>query len=333
MPEPTGNAVHASLVFLGLVDFARKGVMQQAALRERLDAAVTRSIAPLEPADRIVANAPDGLAIAILASPSEALLAARRVRRLARGEGGEPFPLRIGVDHGAIRLTHDEHGEPCLAGDGVATGVAVAGFSGPGRLLVSRAFRDALAPGDPERSARLQPVGTQTDANLRKHELFSFEGSAGDEAATGVLAAPSKRPLILAGAAILTLLAAGVGVRIARERAGTAAKRPAVVALAIEPWGEVVIDGVPRGRTPPLARIQVEPGRRTIEIRHPPQTPVTLQVVLEPGEELALRHSFAAPVAVPPVVQRQRPAKPQPPQEQPSKVRRLWNDFRKQAGF
>lgn len=331
MQEPAGNAVHASLVFLGLVDFARKGVMEQATLRERLDAAVTRSIAPLEPADRIVANAPDGLAIAILASPSEALLAARRVRRLARGEGGEPFALRIGVDHGAIRLTHDEHGEPCLAGDGVATGVAVAGFSGPGRLLVSRAFRDALAPGDPERSARLQSVGTQTDANLRKHELYAFEGPAGDgDAATGMTAAPSRRPLILAGLGVLALLAAGVGVRVARQRAATAAKRPAVLALAIEPWGEVVIDGTSRGRTPPLARIEVEPGRHTIEIRHPLQTPVTLRVALEPGEELALRHSFAAPVAAPPVVQRQRPAKPQ---EQPSKVRRLWNDFRKQAGF
>jgi hypothetical protein len=324
MPDPA----HASLVFLGLVDFARKSVAEQANLRERLEAAVTRSIASLSPADRIVANAADGLAIAILASPSEALLAARRVRRLARGEEGAPFALRIGVDHGAIRLTRDEHGEPCLAGDGVVTGAAVASFSIPGRILVSRAFRDALAPGDPERSARLQPVGTQTDANLRKHELFAFEGHAGDaDAATGVTAAPSRRPLLLAGGAIVALLAAGVGVRIARERAAAAAKRPAVVALAIEPWGEVVIDGTSRGRTPPLGRIEVPPGRHTIEIRHPQQTPVTLQVALEPGEELALRHSFAK--AASPVVQRAQKA----PAEQPSKVRRMWNDFRKQAGF
>jgi hypothetical protein len=321
-------------VFFGLVDFARKSVAEQASLRERLEAAVTRSIEPLYPADRIVANAPDGLAIAVLAAPSEALLAARRVRRLARGEGGEPFALRIGVDRGAIRLSHDEHGEPCLAGDGVATGAAVASFSGPGRILVSRAFRDALAPGDPERSARLQPVGTQTDANLRKHELFAFEGTAGDsDPATGAPPAPSRRPLILAGGAIVALLAAGVGVRVARQRSAAAAKRPAVVALTIEPWGEVVIDGTSRGRTPPLGRIEVPPGRHTIEIRHPPQTPVTLQVALEPGEEFALRHSFAAPVAAPPVVQRQKPPQKPQPQEQPSRARRMWNDFRKQAGF
>jgi hypothetical protein len=332
MPDPA----HASLVFLGLVDFARKPVAEQAALRARLDAAVARSIAPLEPADRIVADAPDGLAIALLGSPSEALLAARRVRRLARGEGGEPFALRIGVDHGAIRLAPDERGEPCLAGAAVASGATVAGFSGPGRILVSRAFRDALTPGDPERSARLQPAGTQTDANLRKHELYAFEGPAGDgEAATGTAGAaakPSRRAFVLAGVAIVALLAAGFGARAARKRAETAARRPALVALSVEPWGEVWIDGVSRGRTPPLGRVEVAPGRHTIEIRHPQQPPLTLRVELGPGEELALRHSFTTPAPAPPVVQR-KPQKPAPAPEQPSKVRRLWNDFRKQAGF
>ena len=331
MPEP--NAAHASLVFLGIVDFARKPVAEQANLRERLDAAVARSIAQLDPADRIVADAPDGLAIAVLAAPAEALLAARRVRRLARGEGAEPFALRIGVDHGAIRVGSDERGEPCLAGDSVATGATIAGFSDPGRILVSRAFRDALAPTDPERSARLQPVGTQTDANLRKHELYALESPAGDgDAAAASSAAPRRRPLLLAGLAIAGLLGAGFAVRAARKSAQDA-KRPAVVALAIEPGGEIVVDGVSRGRTPPLTRIEIPPGRHTIEIRHPPQQPLVLRLELAPGEELALRHSFAAPAAAAPVQRAQRPQQPQPPKEQPSKVRRMWNDFRKQAGF
>jgi hypothetical protein len=333
MPEPTGNAAHASLVFLGLVDFARKSVAEQAAVRERLDAAVARSIAPLDAADRIVADAPDGLAIAVLAAPSEALLAARRVRRLARGEGGEPFALRIGVDHGAVRLATDEHGEPCLAGDSVATGATIAGFSDPGRILVSRAFRDALAPTDPERSARLQPAGTQTDPSLRKHELYAFESPVGD-AETAIVAAtgPRRRSYAIAGIAVVGLLGAGFGVRAARQRAQAAAKRPAVVALVVEPWGEVVIDGVSRGRTPPLSRVEIAPGRRTIEIRHPSQPPLTLRLELGPGEELALRHSFTAPAAAAPVQRAQKPAQ-KPSQAQPSKVRRMWNDFRRQAGF
>ena len=72
------------------------------------------------------------------------------------------------------------------------------------------------------------------------------------------------------------------------------------------------------------------PGKHTIEIRHPPQPTVALRVELGPGEELDVRHSFAAPVAP---VQRSRAQKSQPPQDQPSRVRRMWNDFRKQAGF
>jgi hypothetical protein len=331
MPPPTGNAAHASLVFLGIVDFARKPVAEQATLQERLDAAVARSIAPLEPADRIVADAADGLAIAVLASPSEALLTARRVRRLARGEGAEPFALRIGVDHGAIRLAPDDRGDPCLAGDSMATGATIAGFSRPGRILVSRAFRDALAPTDPERAARLHPAGVETDPNLRKHELFSFEGPAGDGDAVGAAAPPPRlRALILGGLAIAGLLGAGFAVRTARKNAQAAAKRPAVVALAIEPWGEVVVDGVHRGRTPPLGRIEVPPGKHTIEIRHLLQPPVTIQTELAAGQEFVVRHAFATPAAAAPA---QRPQRPQPPPEQPSKVRRMWNDFRKQAGF
>ena len=329
---PEANAAHASLVFLGIVDFPHRPVAEQANLRERLDAAVVRSIAPLDPADRIVADTADGLAIAVLAAPAEALLAARRVRRLARGEGAEPFGLRIGVDHGAIRLARDEHGEPCLAGDSVATGATIAGFSGPGRILVSRAFRDALAPTDRERSARLQPIGTQTDANLRRHELYAFEGPAGDaDTAASASAAPRRRPLLLAGLAIAGFLGAGFAVRAARKSAQDA-KRPAVVALAIEPGGEIVVDGVSRGRTPPLTRIEIPPGKHTIEIRHPPQQPLVLRLDLDPGEELALRHSFATPAAVAPVQRAQRPPA-QPAKEQPSKARRMWNDFRKQAGF
>jgi len=329
MPAPAGNAAHASLVFLGLPGFARKPAAEQASLRGRLDAAVARSIAPLADGDRVVADAPDGLAIAVLAAPAEALLAARRVRRLARGEGGEPFEVAIGVDHGPVRIATGERGEPCLAGDAVATGAAVAGFSAPGRILVSRAFRDALGPD--ERAERLQAAGTQTDAGLRRHELYSFEGGASDAAAAlDAPAAPRRRGLLVALAAIAGLLVAGVAVRIARERA-QAARRPGVVVLAIEPWGEVVIDGTPRGRTPPLTRIEVPAGKRRIEIRHPPQPPVALEVELDPGEELAVRHSFATPAAAPPKPQRSPPPK-QPP-EQPSRVRRMWNDFRKQAGF
>ena len=90
-------------------------------------------------------------------APAEALLLARRMRRLARGEGGEPFPIRIGVNHGPIRLGADDHGEPCLVGDGVVAGAAVAGFSAPDRILVSRVVpRCARAGGS---RARCAPAG------------------------------------------------------------------------------------------------------------------------------------------------------------------------------
>jgi len=57
---------------------------------------------------------------------------------------------------------------------------------------------------------------------------------------------------------------------------------------------------------------------------------VTVQVELDPGEELSVRHSFAAPAPKPTLAR--KPAPP-PPQERPSAARRAWNDFRKSLPF
>jgi hypothetical protein len=53
---------------------------------------------------------------------------------------------------------------------------------------------------------------------------------------------------------------------------------------------------------------------------------VALKVALDPGEELNVRHTFAP--AAPPAAAQSQSREPQP-----SRARRVWNDFRKQAGF
>ena len=52
---------------------------------------------------------------------------------------------------------------------------------------------------------------------------------------------------------------AGFGVRVARRQMA-ARKQPALVALEITPWAEVVVDDKPRGRTPPMRAIELAPG-------------------------------------------------------------------------
>lgn len=333
MVNPAGSTTAVSVVFLSLVDFATEPVATQAHLKERLEGLVTKVIAGLTRADRIVADRADGLAIAVLSSPADALQLARRARRHA-GRGRDALPLRIGVNHGALRLAPDAQGEVWLVGDVVAAGASIAGFAEPGSVMASRSFRDALQPEDPAGAELLRPAGTFTDSGLRSHELFAFDASARDLGATDLFPPPRRRLLLIAATSVVGILAVGFAARLAR-RAAARAKRPAMIELDIAPWGIVVIDGEPKGRTPPLQQLEVPPGRHAIEIRHPQQPPVVAQVDLGPAEAFTLRHSFTPASAASPAPASPKPApKPAPsakpaPQEKPSAIRRAWNDFRK----
>lgn len=66
----------------------------------------------------------------------------------------------------------------------------------------------------------------------------------------------------------------------------------ATMALAISPWGEVHVDGNRVGVTPPLAALQLVPGRHEVEIRNQGFAPYRETVNLEPGKPLKIRHKF-----------------------------------------
>jgi serine/threonine-protein kinase len=66
----------------------------------------------------------------------------------------------------------------------------------------------------------------------------------------------------------------------------------ATMALAISPWGEVHVDGNRVGVAPPLAALQIEPGRHEVEIRNQGFTPYRETVNVEPGKSLKIRHKF-----------------------------------------
>ena len=66
----------------------------------------------------------------------------------------------------------------------------------------------------------------------------------------------------------------------------------ATLLLAVSPWGEVYVDGKRAGVSPPLATLQLEPGRHKVEIRNQAFSPYRDNVNLEPGTSLKIRHKF-----------------------------------------
>jgi PEGA domain len=304
------NAHPANIVFFSLAEFGVRPVAEQAQLKETLDAALAAAIAPVPVAERIVLETREGAAIVLLNEPGSALDLGTRVRTAA-----PTLPLSIAINRGPVKLALNGGHGPVLFGDGLAAGASIAGFAQPGATLVSRSFREALADFAPDRADSLQPAGVFTDAAVRSHEVFAPGRKSG--------AFRRRRLLVFGTLGVAGILAAGVVTRRARERALASARIPAVVALAITPGGEVLVDGQVRGMTPPLKALELAPGRHTIVVRTGEHAPLTTQVDLGPGERYALRHDFPPPAAPPVVATTPAPAKPvTPPSAAPAKPQR-----------
>jgi hypothetical protein len=276
--------VLASVVVLSVQDYARQAVMEQVRLKDRLEALARAALAPVAPARRIVLDAPQGLVVALLDRPRVALAFAERVQSAA-----SDAPLLIGINHGPITLAQDATRGQALIGDGIAAGMTMAQAAAPGRMIASRAFRDALDADAASHAARLGAAGTHVDAQVRTHELYTLDRRA----------ANSRRwRLAFAGVAVCAgILALGGVARFALVGSGLRGTppAPAVISFEIKPRGEVYIDGVLKGTTPPLARIEIAAGPHVVEVRNGRFPPLSMEINPGPAEELTIEHTFAAP--------------------------------------
>lgn len=270
----------ASVVFLVIPGFATRPVVEQARFRTHLDAAVAAAIAPIDEADRVVLDAPDGSAIVLMGNPLLAMQAAQRVLAVA-----DATQLGVGINHGPIQLSGD-HNDARLIGDGIDAAITIAGAAPPGQLLVSRAFRDALAACAPNDAAKFRRTSTFTDTRVRAHDLYSL-----DVAASRIQA---RRRFAFAALACVAILGLGIGARFALQSIAQA-RLPAILDFDIRPQGEIYLDGVLKGKAPALAQLQVAPGLHKIEVRNGRFPPFVAEVNLAPGEQMRLKHSFIAP--------------------------------------
>jgi hypothetical protein len=275
-----------------------------------------------------VLDTPDGVAVVVSTRPRAALALA------VRSQAAADIALCIGVNHGPVIPVSDALRGPGLLGDALASGMTLANAATPGRLVASRTFREALKSDTPSRAADLKAAGEFTDANLRSHELFTFDRRAAR--------ARRWRRFAFGTLALLAILGAGFGARWARlayEPPPPPPVRPAVIQLQIKPRGDVFIDGVWQGASPPLTEVEVDPGPHTIEVRNKPSPPLRLEVSLGSGESMTITHTFTPPppaAKAPPKSAARRPEKKvEKKAEEPRRKtpRDYWREFRRDIGL
>lgn len=285
--------VTASVLFLRLRPDGDEDA--QAGRRDRLVAALQHALAGWDAARRVVLDAPEGFAVVGEVAPAVALASARLAVQLA----GDPA-LGAGLHHGPVRALRDTGGTR-IVGDGLDTAAALAGFVARQPIVASQAFRDALAGSARIQAEALRPAGEMVDERLRPHALFVFDPQAARRRAW--------RRNFVAAAGLLTVLGAGWAGRVTRLRSEAAARRPATIHLDIRPSGNVVIDGIPHGVSPPMVEVLVAPGPHRIEVRSGRSQPLRVDVYLEPGEEMQVSHVFPSPA---PARRAAPPPKPKP---------------------
>jgi hypothetical protein len=259
MVQTNGGApapVQASVVVLGMADFALRSPLEQATLRAQLEALTGVALQPLAVAQRVVLDAAGALAVVVLEGPVAAMALAER----ARAAAGE-LPLRVGVDYGPVAREEEPEGGTCIAGDGLDGALTLAEQADIGAILASSRFRATLdAAGAASGAARWQ----------RRWRMVLFAGAAG------------------------LLVALGAGGRALRPPPPPPIY-PALLQFEIKPRGEVYVDGKKRGPTPPLVKVEVAPGPHTIEVRNGAFAPLQLDVHLASAERMTIRHEFVAP--------------------------------------
>ena len=67
---------------------------------------------------------------------------------------------------------------------------------------------------------------------------------------------------------------------------------PATIVFAVDPWGEIYVNGKSRGVTPPIKSLKLEPGKYKIEVRNSTFAPHVESLDLKTRDEVTVRHKF-----------------------------------------
>lgn len=167
-----------SVVFLRLPDYSRKPVVEQARIRERLNAVISAALGALAPDQRIVLDAGDGMAIGFLGPAEDALIAAAELRdALSQGEE-QAIPVRAGINYGPIKLVKDEGGRPRVVGDGISVAQRMAEFAADGQIFSSHSFYEVVSCLSEQYGQLFHYQGARTDPHVREHQVYALDPPA-----------------------------------------------------------------------------------------------------------------------------------------------------------
>src|SRR5215212_8732139 len=176
MAESHNRTLICSVLFVDIVEYSRKPVVEQIALKDRFNELLSHVLRDIPLNDRIILDTGDGAAISFIGDPEDALFVATSLRdavaSLATGAESD-LSTRMGINLGPVRLVKDINGQPNIIGDGINVAQRVMTFAKPGQVLVSRSYYEVVSRLSDESSRLFSYEGARTDKHIREHEVYA----------------------------------------------------------------------------------------------------------------------------------------------------------------
>jgi len=181
MVDQTNRTFICSVVFVDLVDYSRKSVSVQLAIKDRFTATLAEALKDVAVNDRIVLDTGDGAAMSFLGDPEDALFVGMNLRDVmktaaldsgAEAAAKDDGSIRIGINLGPVRLVRDINGHPNIVGDGINVAQRIMSFAQPGQILVARSYFDVVSCLSEEYAKLFSYDGARTDKHVREHEVY-----------------------------------------------------------------------------------------------------------------------------------------------------------------
>jgi class 3 adenylate cyclase len=173
----TNRTFICSTVFVDLVEYSKKSVAEQLALKDRFTSLLAEALDGIDVNERIILDTGDGAAMSFLGDPENALFVGMTLRKAFRDlEATDPSasaPIRIGINLGPVKLVKDINGHPNIVGDGINVAQRIMTFADSGQILVSRSFHDVVSTLSEDYSALFKFEGSRTDKHVRDHEVYA----------------------------------------------------------------------------------------------------------------------------------------------------------------
>ena len=177
MKEHGNKTIMCSVLFLDIVEYSKKTVSGQIALKDCFNSLLSTAIHAVPLNDRIILDTGDGAAVSFLGDVEDALKVALSFRQGMLVEGIKlepPLRARLGINLGPVRLVKDINGQPNIMGDGINVAQRVMGFANDGQILVSRSYFDAVSRLSPDYVSLFHHEGSRTDKHVREHEVYAI---------------------------------------------------------------------------------------------------------------------------------------------------------------